>query len=246
MDAEVVRGSGGYPLAYYREKSRRDLRWADDLCLAEGASPADAAARIMADLAGWGATAEASLSAHLVERGARVRHAYDTYTFGLREPARPLARIRFPRNLSPRPAGAIDPELLRATHAAAYPPGHPDHRTGMFDELRALMSGTLMGPLLPASAVLIDSDRGVGIAAVLVQDRPGSPPAEGPWISEVFRDPAPAYRGVGALLLRHVLWSSAAAGLPALGLAATAGNRAAQLYENIGFVRTARRVDLLL
>ncbi|MEV6559429.1 GNAT family N-acetyltransferase [Nocardia sp. NPDC051756] len=241
-----MRGSGGDSLAYYTEESRRDLRWADDLCLAEGASPAEAAARIMGELAGWGATAEASLSAHLVELGATVRRAFDTYTFGLQELSSPLARIEFPDNLSLRPADAVDPEQLRAACAAAYPPGHPDHDVSMFDDLRALMAGTLMGPLLPSSAVLIDTDRGVGVAAVLAQDCPGSPPEEGPWISEVFRDPAPAYRGIGALLLRHVLWSSAEAGLPALGLAATAGNPAAQVYENIGFVRTARWVNLLL
>lgn len=246
MDAEVVYGSGGAPLAYYEVESREDLRWADDLRLAEGASPADAAARIMVELAGWGATAAAPLGTRLVERGATVRREFDTYTFGLQELSRPLARMQFPQNLSLRPADTIDPEQLRATYAAAYPPGHPDHDMSMFEDLQALMAGTLMGPLLPASAVLIDTDRGVGVAAVLAHDCPGDPPEEGPWISEVFRDPAPAYRGIGTLLLRHVLWSSAEAGLPALGLAATTGNHAAQVYENIGFVRTARWVDLLL
>ncbi|MFB8275297.1 GNAT family N-acetyltransferase [Nocardia colli] len=246
MDAEVVCGDGGEPLAYYEEDSRGHLRWAEDLCLAEGASPADAAARILVALAGWGATAEAPLGVQLVERGATVRREFDTYTYGLQPLSHPLARMQFPQNLSLRPADAVDPEQLRATYAAAYPPAHPDHDMSRFEDLQALLAGTLMGPLLPVSAVLIDTDRGTGIAAVLAHDCPGDPPAEGPWISEVFRDPAPAYRGIGALLLRHVLWSSAEAGLPALGLTATTENHAARVYENIGFVRTARWLDLHL
>lgn len=244
VEPEVVRDSGGEPLACYEAESRADLRWADDLRLAEGASPADAAARIMVELAGWGVTARGSLGAHLVERGATVRREFDTYTFGLQELSRPLARVRFPRNLSLRPAD--DPERLRATYAAAYPPGHSDHDMSRFEDLQALIAGTLVGPLLPTSAVLIDTDRDTGIAAVLAHECPGAPPEEGPWISEVFRDPAPTYRGIGSLLLRHVLRSSADAGLPALGLAATTGNPAARVYENIGFVHTAHWADLLL
>lgn len=239
-------GAGGEPIACYEEESRDGVRWADDLRVVEGVAPVDAAERIVRELSGWGATTQASLGAHLVERGARIQREFDTFTYGLQGISRPVAPSRLPANLSLRAADTVDPADLRATYAAAYPVGHPDHDMSMFEDLQALMAGTLMGPLLPTSAVLIDTERGVGVAAVLANDCPGSPPEEGPWISEVFRDPATAYRGIGSLLLRHVLWSSAEAGLPALGLAATAGNHAAQVYEDIGFVRTARWVDLLL
>ncbi|WP_327072236.1 GNAT family N-acetyltransferase [Kitasatospora purpeofusca] len=113
-----------------------------------------------------------------------------------------------------------------------------------YDDLRRLMDGTLMGPLLPTSTVLIDTERDTAVAAVLAHDCPGAPPLEGPWISEVFRDPEPACRGIGSLLLRHVLWLSAEAGLPALGLSVTAGNPAARQYERLGFVRTEQWADL--
>lgn len=82
--------------------------------------------------------------------------------------------------------------MLRAAYEAAYPVGHPDHGMSTFRDLEALMDGTLMGPLQPASMVLVDTERGTGVAAVLAHDCPGTPPLEGPWISEVFRDPAPA------------------------------------------------------
>ncbi|MFD6157012.1 hypothetical protein ACFWF7_04685 [Nocardia sp. NPDC060256] len=246
MNTEVVRGVGGESLAYYEEESRQEVRWADDLRLAEGASPTVAADRIAAELSGWGATTLASLSALLVERGARVQREFDTFTHGLQEVSRPFALGRLSANLELRAAETVDPAVLRATYAAAYPVGHPDHDMSSFEDLQALLNGTLMGTLLPASTVLIDTDRGLGIAAVLAHNCPGLPPEEGPWISEVFRDPAPAYRGLGSLLLRHVLWLAAEAKLPALGLAATTGNHAAGVYENIGFVRTARWVDLLL
>ncbi|MEU7143578.1 GNAT family N-acetyltransferase [Nocardia sp. NPDC046473] len=246
MHTEVLRGIGGEPLACYEEESRQGVRWASDLRLAEGASPTAATDRIMAELSGWGATTLTSLGTHLVERGARVQREFDTFTHGLQGVSRPFAPSRRSANLELRAAETIDPAQLRATYAAAYPPGHPDHDISSFEDLQALMDGTLMGPLLPASTVLIDTDRGLGIAAVLAHDCPGLPPDEGPWISEVFRDPAPTYRGLGSLLLRHVLWLSAERGLPALGLAATTGNRAAGVYESVGFVRTARWADLLL
>ncbi|WP_433654387.1 N-acetyltransferase family protein [Nocardia sp. CA-128927] len=247
MSTEVVRGVGGAALACYEEESREGVRWADDLRLVEAASPVDAADRIVVELSGWGATTQAVLGAHLVERGAGVRREFDTFTHGLQGFSPPLAPTLLPSNLAVRPAEAVDPAELRETYAAAYPVGHPDHHDmSKFEDLLALMAGTLMGPLLPTSAVLIDTDRGVGVAAVLAHDCPGIPPEEGPWISEVFRDPAPAYRGIGSLLLRHVLEASAEAGIPALGLAVTAGNPAARVYADIGFVRTARWVDLVL
>ncbi|WP_328298380.1 GNAT family N-acetyltransferase [Streptomyces sp. NBC_00435] len=241
---EVVRGSGGEPLAHYEEESRHGIRWADDLRLADGASPGAAAERVVVDLAGWGVTARAPLGAALVERGARAERRFDTYTHALRASPRPPEPVRLPENLAPLPAATVDPSTLRAAYGAAYPADHPDHGMSTPEDLDALMDGTLMGPLLPTSTVLVDTGRGTGVAAVLAHDCPGTPPMEGPWISEVFRDPAPAYRGAGSLLLRHVLWLSAEAGTPALGLSVTAGNHAARLYEGAGFVRTAQWADL--
>ncbi|WP_405493397.1 GNAT family N-acetyltransferase [Streptomyces sp. NBC_00096] len=243
---EVVRGPGGEPLAHYEEESRDGIRWADDLRLADGASPAAAAERVVVDLAGWGVTTRAPLGAELAGRGAHAERRFDTYTHALRASPRPPEPVRLPEDLAPLPAAAVDPAALRAAYRAAYPADHPDHGMSTPGDLEALMDGTLMGPLLPTSTVLIDTARRAAVAAVLAHDCPGAPPLEGPWISEVFRDPAPAYRGAGSLLLRHVLWLSAEAGLPALGLSVTAGNRAARTYESAGFIRTAQWADLCI
>ncbi|WP_327063511.1 GNAT family N-acetyltransferase [Kitasatospora purpeofusca] len=241
---DVVRDAGGEPLAYYEEEHREGVRWAQDLCPAEGAPLAAVAERVVVDLAGWGATTQALLGRALAERGASLEREFDTYTHALRESSKPPEPVRLPEKLAPFAAQAVDPQTLRAAYQAAYPPGHPDHDMSTYDDLRRLMDGTLMGPLLPTSTVLIDTERDTAVAAVLAHDCPGAPPLEGPWISEVFRDPEPACRGIGSLLLRHVLWLSAEAGLPALGLSVTAGNPAARHYERLGFVRTEQWADL--
>ena len=82
------------------------------------------------------------------------------------------------------------------------------------------------------------------VAAILVGGFPGEPPYAGPWVMELFRDPA--HPGTGRPLLERALHRVAAAGLPALGLAVTDGNPAIGLYEAIGFRRvlSARSVDL--
>jgi GNAT superfamily N-acetyltransferase len=69
------------------------------------------------------------------------------------------------------------------------------------------------------------------VAACLVNDRPD----EGPWISEVFRDPEPRYAGTGAALLRRTLALASGAGLRSIGLAVTVGNPAQQVYAKLGF-----------
>ncbi|MCU1641296.1 MAG: hypothetical protein JWN03_1571 [Nocardia sp.] len=125
---------------------------------------------------------------------------------------------------------------------AAYPPGHPDHDDDSPAALAQLYAGTMLGPLHPCSTVAWDGHRAV--AAVLVQDAEGEPPLEGPWISEAFRDPAPGYAGLGALLLRYVIARAGEAGLTALGLSVTATNPAQALYERLGFTRTASWTNL--
>ncbi|MCM2416819.1 hypothetical protein [Streptomyces sp. RKAG293] len=239
-----MRGTANEPLAYYEAEFRDGVRWAEDLRLADGAKPSDAAERVMVALVGWGVTAQAALASQLVGLGARAVREFDTYTHALAASPQPPEPVRLPDNLAPLPASAVDPGKLRAAYEAAYPARHPDHGMSTFKDLKALMDGTLMGPLLPASTVLVDTERDSCVAAALAHDCPGAPPLEGPWISEIFRDPAPAYRTAGALLLRRVLWLSAEAGLPAIGLSVTGGNHAARLYEAVGFVRTEQWADL--
>jgi GNAT superfamily N-acetyltransferase len=127
-------------------------------------------------------------------------------------------------------------EELEAVHRSAYRPDHPDY--AMANEpgaLDSLLAGELVGPLLDASRMAVEDGRVVG--AAILNDFHGKPPVAGPWLSEIFRDPA--VPGIGRELLRGALAAAAADGLPALGLAVTAGNSAIGLYEAEGF-RTLR------
>ena len=138
------------------------------------------------------------------------------------------------RRVVPLTAAAED---LEAAHRSAYRPDHPDFDvskdTGAIGQL---LRGELVGPLLGASRMALDDD-GVVVGAAILNDFPGKPPVAGPWLSELFRNPR--VPGIGRELLRGALAAAAADGLPALGLAVTAGNSAIGLYEDEGF-RTLR------
>ena len=77
---------------------------------------------------------------------------------------------------------------------------------------------------------------GALVAACVINESKGEPSFGGPWVSELFRLPSTAYRGVGAVLLQKVIASLAAAGERSLGLVVTDGNAAAQAYERLGFI----------
>ena len=80
----------------------------------------------------------------------------------------------------------------------AYPPGHPDHRPEPEEpELEEIMSGRLLGPLLPSSALALDADGEVA-GAILVNDSDGEPPFGGPWLAQIFRRPDAPGLGTGA------------------------------------------------
>jgi GNAT superfamily N-acetyltransferase len=121
----------------------------------------------------------------------------------------------------------------------AYPPGHadwePDWDPGA--ELARILSGEECGPLLAASRLGVAGRAVVG--AVLLTDGPGSlvvPP--GLLVADVFRDPDPAWRGLGAALLRRAL-AAAAPEHPAAHLLVTDGNPARRVYAALGFERLA-------
>jgi GNAT superfamily N-acetyltransferase len=172
--------------------------------------------------------APVALARALLDAGAvRRRHAR-LMTHDLRE---------VPAEVDPRvvPLAASADELI-PSHRAAYRPDHPDYLLSQdTSAIGQLLRGELVGPLLAASRMAVVEERIVG--AAILNDFPGEPPFAGPWLSELFRDPA--VRGIGRELLRGALAAAAADGLPALGLAVTGGNPAAELYLDEGF-RTVR------
>lgn len=212
--------------------------WVTEPRIATGVRLDEAVQAVMHELPGWIVEGDNHLVAALIAAGAqRRRHAsvmaYDLAAAPVPDEwaAQPLSR-----GLSYAPVDP-DPEPLFTTWIRAYPPGHPDAPSGNnradFDaDLAPLLTGAMLGPLMPVSGCVLDSDApGRAVAACLVNDRPD----EGPWISEVFRDPDPRYAGTGAGLLRRTLWLASQAGLRSMELAVTVGNPAQHVYEKVGF-----------
>ncbi|MCT9929786.1 GNAT family N-acetyltransferase [Planotetraspora sp. A-T 1434] len=227
---EIVVGASGVPAVSYVEDVRDGRPWAD-LVEVIGPDPADA---IMSRLRGWAVSAPVELSEELVRRGARLlRHAHEMSCDLRRTPipgASPPDGFRFvPCDRSP--------EEIFPAWRSAYPPGHPDHRRrdggeALREELAPLLRGEILGKLLPCSVLAVDAGDQV-VGGVVINDRDGLP-----WISEVFRHPTGAPRGLGALLLRTAQARAAADGLSTLGLAVTHTNPARHVYERLGFVVT--------
>jgi GNAT superfamily N-acetyltransferase len=209
-------------------RTERDGRPMADL-FERAAAPAAAVPAILAQLPGWRIAADEALGEALIAAGARpVRHAH-VYTHDLQA---------IPGPGEGEPLGDHTIDELVPVFAAAFGPGHPD---GPRDP-RASLHHITDGELLDASGVIVRDGRVV--AGILVGRFAGEPPFGGPWVMELFRDPA--HPGTGRALLERALHEVKAAGLPALGLAVTDGNPAAGLYEAVGFRRaiSAWSVDL--
>ena len=123
---------------------------------------------------------------------------------------------------------------------AAYPPDHPDAAHVPDDheaEIHRYVYGGQFGPLLAGSGIAV-AENGAVVGAIILGTIPGDPPRNGPWVIDIFRDPA--YRGVGRALLQRAL---ALATVDTLGLIVTEGNDAARrLYESVGFTLVSSAV----
>lgn len=98
---------------------------------------------------------------------------------------------------------------------------------------------------LAACVLASRDDEPVGAAILNLRDAP-TRPAPIAWVTELFRIPDPALRGLGGVLLDHAVLAARRAGVPAVGLVVTAGNPAQRVYEQRGFrvVQEARTVVL--
>jgi GNAT superfamily N-acetyltransferase len=223
----TLTGERGVPVGRFLRGERDGRPLAD---LFETLAPlADAVAAARRELRGWRVAGDEALGAALIAAGALpVRHAH-VYTHELRD---------LPGPGSGDPLGAHTIDDLAPAFAAAFAPGHVDGGRPAHTALHHVSDGRL----LDASGVIVRDGRVV--AAILVGRFDGEPPFGGPWVLELFRDPA--HPGTGRALLERALHRTAAAGLPALGLAVTDGNRASGLYEAVGFRRvlSAWSVDL--
>ncbi len=201
---------------------------------------------VLDQLAGWWLTSESDeLTDSLLAAGATVvRHGH-LYRRSIVEGDDELDPL-MPDALLVGPLQASAAELA-AVSEAAYRHGHPDfdpdHETEM--ELARLLAGAAVGPFNAAASWQLTHDASL-VAAIVINTSGGAAPFGGPWVSEIFRLPGAAYRGLGAVLLRKTIASLASAGERSLGLVVTDGNRAAQAYERLGFVHKSsfRKVQI--
>ena len=207
-----------------------------------GRSTVEAAAAAVADpqLAGWLLTTRnSSLAGHLVRQGAAPKRHALLMQCDVRAVRRP---VPFPAGLTLGPLPAPDDRggwlALLPGWRAAFPEDHPDHFAGddasALAFMRRLVDGSELGPLHRATAVVRD-DAGLPVAGVMVNVRAQDPPWGGPWIADIWRDPALRASGVGRALIAHVLATVHDDGLSSVSLAVTEGNPARRSYDRAGF-----------
>jgi GNAT superfamily N-acetyltransferase len=237
-DRSVLTDPAGRELLSFVSITTGAQPWVTEPRIPPGVHLDEVVSAVMRELPGWIVDGDDELVTALIGAGARRRRHASVMMYDLAAGPVPAewAAPPLPAGLSFAPVDP-DPERLFATWIRAYPPGHPDAPNGNtradFEvDLAPLLSGKILGPLLPVSGCVLDpAAPGRVVAACLVNDRPD----EGPWISEVFRDPEPRYAGTGAALLRRTLSLASGAGLRSMGLAVTVGNPAQQVYAKLGF-----------
>jgi ribosomal protein S18 acetylase RimI-like enzyme len=232
------------------EMLRSGRPWADVAWRPPDVPPDVAAVVVLSALEGYAfSTTDEALVEALAARGStELRHAH-TMTHSL-HPV-PDVSLRTGAEIF-RLSGddlTANADALAELHVAAYGKDHPDRE---FDnpapaarELRRFTQGEILGPYLDVSTVArVD---GAIAGACIVVDREGEPPDGGPWIVDVFRDPALDVRGLGAALIAGAIAACGATGLSGIGLAVTHANETAYgLYRRLGFTDTAEAWTLAL
>ncbi len=245
---ESLLDGSGTVLATFVRGTRDGHPLADDLEPAAGASIDALMARIRTQLAGHVVGAPVAVGEALVAAGiARPRRRVRLMTLDPQAAAPPTTAP--PAGIGIEAATGSESEELLDAFLAAYPPGHPDHRGGSdraseIEELRPLIIGEMIGPLLACSRIARDS-MGTAVGAAVVCGHTGDPPLGGPWVGELFRHPS-APRGTGTALLAAAIAAARADGLRSLGLAVTDGNPALAVYERLGFVVARRAFSVLV
>jgi GNAT superfamily N-acetyltransferase len=235
---------------------------ADLASVAPHRTAAAATAAALAQLPGWLlATDDLSLANCLVKMGAKPRrHALvmqcDLRVVAAGSPARPqgvpqLVDIdpRFSRQPLPTSPDPLVWARILPSWRAAFPPDHPDHFDGndplAIAFLRRLVDGSELGPLHRSTTLLVD-ESGTPVAGIMVNIRSQDPPLGGPWIADIWRDPALRGTGIGAMLISHAKRLLSEDGYACLGLAVTAGNPARATYQAQGFRTVTESQTVLL
>lgn len=219
------------------DTDREGLPWADGAVRPEGVELADCVDVVLRELSGWAlSTDDEALARALEGRHARVMRATLSMSLPLTEQP-PLRGVPDHLSLATLTAEGLA-EQADQIGAVGFRAHGADE--GWADEaaaatsMRRAASGTVLGPLLDSSVLATRDDAVVG--ACLITDRAGEPPAGGPWVLDVFRDPDDPAAGIGGAMLAHAARSLRSIGLAALSLAVTSDNeRAIGLYRSLGF-----------
>ena len=161
--------------------------------------------------------AHVELARKLIEAGAAQRRHARLMTHDLRD---------VPWDIDPRvvPLTASEQELL-PSHQAAYRPDHPGLRSSRARTRRSASccAASSSGRCWRQPDGVVD---GRIVGAAILNDFPGDPPAAGPWLSELFREPRASPASAASCCAAR--WPRPPpTGSPALGLVVTGGNSAA-------------------
>lgn len=231
MNWTTLTDGDGAVLRYVRN-SRDGVPQADLAETPDGREATDAVEAARRALPGWFvATHDAELARHLLAHGTIGRHA--------RTMSAPTADAWAHDDLTVVPfTDDLVPAILPGWRAA-YPPGHPDHEAGTDAEIidrcwDRVTSWAGLGEVYePASVVVMHE--GVPRAGVIIHLRPEPEPFGGPWVSDVWRDPALTGTGIGSALIARAMRLLHADGYDRLGLNVSVGNPAQHAYERLGF-----------
>lgn len=207
---------------------------------------ADAVPILLREFAGhWLTSRNDALTQALLEAGASlVRHGHR-----FRHDLEPIASTPgMPEGLSAGPITASS-STLGALSVIAYPNGHVDHETAVVADaardLARLLWGELVGPFVEAASVQVNNGNDpVGVC--IINRMPNGVGGSDPWVSEVFRRPDAAYRGLGTVMLVRSIKALSQSGESSLGLVVTEGNPAESIYRDLGFdlVRSTRKLQI--
>jgi GNAT superfamily N-acetyltransferase len=227
----VLLDAAGAPIGRFDHGMRGGVPIADLFEREPGVTVEQAATAVLADLRGMKIAGDEALGRALIAAGGtKLRHGHlFSYDFRAQTPPPWEAPPGIRLTDVDRPVA----DML-ASYQAAYPPDHPDHDFLPGDdaeELEAVIVGERYGPLLRGSGLAVGEDGAVVGAILLGTIEGGDPPSYGPWVIDLWRDPA--HRGAGRALLARAL---SLADYDTLGLIVTEGNAPARrLYEALGF-----------